>query len=924
MIVAPSPTTARALRAALYRLAPVLVAALALALRLYRIDAQSLWFDEGWSVHLAREPIAAALRQIASEGHTHPPGYYLLLMGWTRLWGDSVAAVRALSALTGALTVYLVYLAGRTLCDHPTGLLAAALLAVSPAHWLYSQEARMYALLSASFAGLLPLVYRYVRAQEGWRRRDWAALVGLEILACYTHLFAAFVLAGLAAWLIAAVLLGPRGGWRALLPWLASQAAVGLAFLPWLGPALARAGEHAALGAEAPGAAEFAMDTWAFLMGGHIALVGREPFFALAARAAMVLLGLVAVWLVWARGRRSAAVYLLVQAGVPCALVFLLMQARPGYHPRYSLVSLVPLVLIMAAGVIASLRRGGWRPALAILAAAAWLGAGGLAGHALANDRYYDRDDARGAAAYLDAHLPPDGAILMDVDDWALRYYLETAGREAQFVDAGRPPDDVTAGCAAALEGRSAAALVTWYAGRTDHRDLLPYLLERRGAEMARDQIGGYTVRRYALTDDVDDAVAVAPEVDLGSLRLVRAAVDATTPADEGVPVALTWRALEDLDDEYKASLRLVDAGGHVVAQADWFLQSREGASTDAWTVGREVTNYAVLAIPPGTPPARYDLEVSVYAEDDPEGLDVLDAAGNPAGKAYALPPVELTPIGAPPVASPDWSALGLQPIDPPHRAAPGLEVLAHTPVADRVDTGLTLEVRVSWRTTASDLPAYVPALRLVRDGRTLAEAPMAPAYGAHPTSRWLPGEVVLDWRDLVVPADLAPGPAELQLVIADGEPLRLGEVFIEAVPHIFEAPTPAVAAAMPLGRIAELVGYDPPPAEVHPPEGVPLTLYWRAHATAAKAYVAFTHLLGADGRLVAQHDGPPAGGERPTTGWAAGEYVTDAHVLEWVDPEYRGPLTIEVGLYDPATGERLLTPEGDSRLFLPAAIMAR
>lgn len=74
----------RPLRTALYRLAPFLITALALALRLYRIDAQSLWFDEGWSVHLAREPLSAALRQIAGEGHTHPPGERLRTPG-----GDS-------------------------------------------------------------------------------------------------------------------------------------------------------------------------------------------------------------------------------------------------------------------------------------------------------------------------------------------------------------------------------------------------------------------------------------------------------------------------------------------------------------------------------------------------------------------------------------------------------------------------------------------------------------------------------------------------------------------------------------------------------------------------------------------------------------------------------------------------------------------
>ena len=57
MITASSPSaTARSLWVALCRLAPVLIAALAMALRLYRIDAQSLWFDEGW-----RRRVSAAL-----------------------------------------------------------------------------------------------------------------------------------------------------------------------------------------------------------------------------------------------------------------------------------------------------------------------------------------------------------------------------------------------------------------------------------------------------------------------------------------------------------------------------------------------------------------------------------------------------------------------------------------------------------------------------------------------------------------------------------------------------------------------------------------------------------------------------------------------------------------------------------------------
>ena len=50
---------------------------LALALRLYRLDAQSLWNDEGTSVALAQRDLATITRNAADD--IHPPLYYYLL-----------------------------------------------------------------------------------------------------------------------------------------------------------------------------------------------------------------------------------------------------------------------------------------------------------------------------------------------------------------------------------------------------------------------------------------------------------------------------------------------------------------------------------------------------------------------------------------------------------------------------------------------------------------------------------------------------------------------------------------------------------------------------------------------------------------------------------------------------------------------------
>ncbi len=83
-------------------------------------------------------------------------------------------------------------------------------------------------------------------------------------------------------------------------------------------------------------------------------------------------------------------------------------------------------------------------------------------------------------------------------------------------------------------------------------------------------------------------------------------------------------------------------------------------------------------------------------------------------------------------------------------------------------------------------------------------------------------------------------------------------------------------------------------------------------------------HLLDADGRVIAGHDGDPADDTRDTSGWVSGEYIVDTHTLEWSVADYDGFAQIEVGLYDPLEGTRAVTPRGDSRLLLPSAIIAR
>lgn len=83
------------------------------------------------------------------------------------------------------------------------------------------------------------------------------------------------------------------------------------------------------------------------------------------------------------------------------------------------------------------------------------------------------------------------------------------------------------------------------------------------------------------------------------------------------------------------------------------------------------------------------------------------------------------------------------------------------------------------------------------------------------------------------------------------------------------------------------------------------VTLLWQSVSPVGADYTVFAHLLDGQGQLRGQKDSPPAGGTRPTTGWAPGEYLADAVEVELAPDAAPGAHTLEIGLYVLATGQR-------------------
>ncbi|MFO7695629.1 MAG: glycosyltransferase family 39 protein [Anaerolineae bacterium] len=213
----------------------------ALGLRLYRLGAANLWWDEALAVWAVRKGFAGVTLWTASD--VHPPLFFWTLWAWIQLVGESEFAMRLLPALYGVLTVAAVYHLGRLVGGESTGLLAAALTALSRFHVWWSQELRMYVL--AGLLGVLSLHFflRWLRAM-----RTNATEVALRtsnrllILCALSTLGALYTIFLSGVWVLIenAVVLGIllcRSGYRRgplLRRWAISQAVVVAVVALWL------------------------------------------------------------------------------------------------------------------------------------------------------------------------------------------------------------------------------------------------------------------------------------------------------------------------------------------------------------------------------------------------------------------------------------------------------------------------------------------------------------------------------------------------------------------------------------------------------------------------------------------------------------------------------------------------------------------
>jgi mannosyltransferase len=774
----------------------MLIILLAFALRLYRLGYQSIWYDEGVSLHLAMKDLRSLTLHTA--GDIHPPLYYYLLHFWIRAAGQSEFSAAFLSLMFGVLLVALSYRLADGLCGGPIGLLAAFLTAISPFNLWYSQEIRMYTLGAVlgviSLYCLMRLTGMMGRQGRGARRWYWlgyvlSAAAGLYALYYFALLLLAENLFVFGWWLFQR--LGRKSPPLSLVRWLLVQGVVLLLYLPWLPIALRQA-----LAPPVPPWRGFAglgttlIESWAALSLGQS--VDPESILIWPLLSFLFAVYLLALLKPPAGDLGKARTILLcVYTFAPLLFIYALSVAVPLFHVRYMFTYSPPFYLLLALGFV-RLREIS-RPAL-VVGLLVLIVASGYSIYNFHFGSEYAADDHRGAVTYLQDRIAPGDAVLINAG-YAyppfLYYYqgeIAWRGRLPDYEPSYQQEDGVVIlqtgviggdpglgwgdpasdfystterETAQVLERLFAAHPRVWvyriYDTVTDPDGFIRAWLEEHGRILGDMQFAGegyMRVQCYLTAPSPEyEAEKIYHPLDIAfaqGLRLVGYEGPEGVRAGDLLPLTLYWQADRTPQHNYEVVLRLRARDGPDFA---WH-RAPQSPPTSQWPTGQIVSQTVDLWVLGGTPPLRYDLVVEPrYDGAAGEALSLVDRDVTIGSIVVAKPLVPQRPRQ---MDRDPWANFGnlLQLVGywwAPHRTQPGEEI----------------RLELLWRVWDAPLPMLDSTVEL-RDAEGRVEVSERGGYvtSAYPSILWESEEFVREERSIRIPEDIGPGDHALTLTL--------------------------------------------------------------------------------------------------------------------------------------------------------------
>lgn len=594
----------------------------ALAWRVYHLESQSLWSDEGLSLYRSRLSLGENLSNIivvppnVPTRDTNPPLYFIALSGWRAVAGESEYALRFLSVAAGLLIVPLLYVVGRRLFSTSAGLLAATLGALSPFLVWYSQEARMYTWLAALS---LASVYALLRAVEPSANRPvvrWAAWVLITAAAIYTH-FTAFFLLPFEGLLILYAL------WRVRRRWALTAVVVliGLSVpIGWYGLSRAQGGAEPSIRFRPlPGIAEEMSSTLA---------VGRtnetfQPWWAVAPTVVLLGAGVFGGLLTKRRGIAIALLYLLAPLLVFYAATFV----QPLYSgPRHLMLIAPPFYLLAGFGAAHLGRRV---RVIGVLVMVIALGLMGYWLHVQFTDPGYLKDDMRSAAQAIAARAAVSDVVIVHdaISSFVFDYYYDGAA-PWQIIPVYPANDEAAA--LAQFKAAAQAAQRVWFVTRPAPLNGFPpdvlddwargHLLRLEHAAYPAIWLGS-EYQLYTAHYPIMEAVPVNAEPAVGywpsdQLSLIGWTA---TPDNGALRVEVYWRLAAPGQRNLVTTLRLIDGQGATASEIGGTMF--DNWSVRDWPVGKVIRQEVRLAQPVAAGDFELWITVSERKSDAPLAL---------------------------------------------------------------------------------------------------------------------------------------------------------------------------------------------------------------------------------------------------------------------------------------------------------------
>ena len=163
----------------------LLIILLAILIRLFPSKALSIWYDESFSIILAKKDLGNLLE--IAKADVHPPLYYIMLHFWLKI----VMFPRLFSVLFSIASIIITYVIAKKVFDESIALLTSFFLSISPTSVHYSSEIRMYTLLL--FFSLIA-TYFLLRFILNKKVLNAIFYVFFSVCAFYTHYYALFLI----------------------------------------------------------------------------------------------------------------------------------------------------------------------------------------------------------------------------------------------------------------------------------------------------------------------------------------------------------------------------------------------------------------------------------------------------------------------------------------------------------------------------------------------------------------------------------------------------------------------------------------------------------------------------------------------------------------------------------------------------------